>query len=338
MASWPSAEAGRDHRRGSTSSIERRRRGFLLRSSARKLMKQWLHDGVVRNPPTSLAVIFLAEAITLGMGLLIGLFHAFRDQSSSRGSRRSSPPWRRCRVPLRLGLDPGRESGRSTSASPGSGSWADHPWATFATFAVVATAASVMMGATVLGRHLFALGVNEAAARLSGLKIRQVSRRSAYGLSGDSWPPWPGILFAGRGGQASPQLGISYEFCSRSRPPSSAGAAWPGASGRSRGPSSARGPAPDPDPRDRAGSSGRSTSSSGKSARRHRAQTARRSRGLVLGTVIILRRRHDQQIPACSERPGAEARRDHLSNPRRSVFSRPTSIRTTGACGPWPPR
>jgi ribose/xylose/arabinose/galactoside ABC-type transport system permease subunit len=66
------------------------------------------------------------------------------------------------------------------------------------------------MGATVLGRHLFALGGNEAAARLSGLKIRRL-KAFAYGLSG-VLAALTGILFAGRSGQASSQLGIAYEL------------------------------------------------------------------------------------------------------------------------------
>jgi ribose/xylose/arabinose/galactoside ABC-type transport system permease subunit len=70
--------------------------------------------------------------------------------------------------------------------------------------------ASVMMGLTVRGRHLFALGGNEAAARLSGLKIRQLKAFS-YGLSG-FLAALAGILFAGRSGQASPTLGLSYEL------------------------------------------------------------------------------------------------------------------------------
>lgn len=41
-----------------------------------KLMTQWLAHGTAAEPPSP-TVIFLAEALTLGMGLAIGLFHAF---------------------------------------------------------------------------------------------------------------------------------------------------------------------------------------------------------------------------------------------------------------------
>ena len=42
---------------------------------------------------------------------------------------------------------------------------------------------SILMGWTVLGRHLFALGGNEMAARLSGLRTNRL-KAIAYGLSG----------------------------------------------------------------------------------------------------------------------------------------------------------
>ena len=170
-----------------------------------KLMTQWLHDGAT-GPPSS-AVILLAEAMTLGLGVGIGLFHAFLI------NRFGLPPFIATLATM---------SGLRSLASILSENRVINvdfrlfrilgatPWATFATFAVVAVLASVMMGGTVLGRHLFALGGNEAAARLSGLKVRRLKAFS-YGLSG-FLAALAGILFAGRGGQASPQLGLSYEL------------------------------------------------------------------------------------------------------------------------------
>jgi ribose/xylose/arabinose/galactoside ABC-type transport system permease subunit len=66
------------------------------------------------------------------------------------------------------------------------------------------------MGATVLGRHLFALGGNETAARLSGLATRRL-KAVAYGFSG-LMAALGGVLFAGRSGQADPRLGVTYEL------------------------------------------------------------------------------------------------------------------------------
>src|SRR6185312_4272611 len=85
-----------------------------------------------------------------------------------------------------------------------------NPLWTLAVFALVAVATSVMMGATVLGRHLYALGGNETAARLSGLPTRRL-KAVAYGLSG-MLAALAGLLFTGRSGQADPRLGVAYEL------------------------------------------------------------------------------------------------------------------------------
>jgi ribose/xylose/arabinose/galactoside ABC-type transport system permease subunit len=171
-----------------------------------KLMTSWLHDGSSGVLPSNFIVI-ASMAISLLMGLFVGLFHAFlinrfglppfiatlatmsglRSLASILADDRS--------ITLRAPLF--RELGSSQQK-------------TFATFAAVAILVSLMMGCTVLGRHLFAMGGNEAAARLSGLKIQRL-KAFAYGLSG-TLAALAGLLFAGRGGQANPQLGISYEL------------------------------------------------------------------------------------------------------------------------------
>ena len=68
----------------------------------------------------------------------------------------------------------------------------------------------MMMGVTVLGRHLYALGGNEMAARLSGLSIQRL-KRIAYALSA-MLSALGGILFTGKDGQARGTMGISYEL------------------------------------------------------------------------------------------------------------------------------
>jgi ribose/xylose/arabinose/galactoside ABC-type transport system permease subunit len=171
-----------------------------------KLMTQWLGSPASGVEPP-IGVILLAEALTLAMGLGIGLFHAFLI------NRFGLPPFIATLATM-SGL-------RSLASIIAENRVINVPYywfrllgatplATFATFAVVAVLASVMMGLTVRGRHLFALGGNEAAARLSGLKIYRLKAFS-YGLSG-FLAALAGILFAGRGGQASPQLGLSYEL------------------------------------------------------------------------------------------------------------------------------
>ncbi len=170
-----------------------------------KLMTQWLHDG--SSSPPSTGVVVVAIGLTLLLGLGIGLFHAFlinrfglppfiATLATMSGLRSLASILSENRT-INVPFEAFRALGRT-------------PLATFATFAAVAIAVSVMMGATVLGRHLFALGGNEAAARLSGLKIRRL-KAFAYGLSG-VLAALAGILFAGRGGQASPELGKSYEL------------------------------------------------------------------------------------------------------------------------------
>jgi ABC-type xylose transport system permease subunit len=74
----------------------------------------------------------------------------------------------------------------------------------------VAVVASLMFGATVLGRHFFALGGNEAATRLSRPPTRRL-KAFAYGHSGMLAAPG-GILLTGRSGQADRQLGATYEL------------------------------------------------------------------------------------------------------------------------------
>jgi ribose/xylose/arabinose/galactoside ABC-type transport system permease subunit len=170
-----------------------------------KLLKEWLHDASATPPSTG--VVLLAIALTLLLGLAIGLFHALlinrfglppfiatlATMSGLRSLASILSENRTINVPYPLFRKLGGE-----------------PENTILTFGVVAVAVSVMMGATVLGRHLFALGGNEAAARLSGLKIHRL-KAFAYGLSG-LLAALAGIMFAGRGGQASPELGKSYEL------------------------------------------------------------------------------------------------------------------------------
>ena len=171
-----------------------------------KLMKEWLRSGGDTSNP-SVPIIIVAVVITLGIGLCIGLFHAFLI------NRFGLPPFI-----ATLATMSGLRSLASILAN-NQKITIDYYWfrylgksevGTFATFAVVATAISVLMGLTVLGRHLYAMGGNEAAARLSGLKIRRL-KAFAYGLSG-MLAALTGILFTGRLGQADDRMGIAYEL------------------------------------------------------------------------------------------------------------------------------
>ena len=172
---------------------------------AAKLMTEWLHDGQTGSPPT--AVVLASMTLTLAMGLVVGLFHAllinrfglppFIATLATMSGLRSLAQIVSQDNQINVDFPAFRYLGREASRS-------------FIAFAVVATLVSVMMGATVLGRHLFALGGNEAAARLSGLKVRRL-KAFAYGFSG-VLAAFAGILFTGRTGQADSQLGIAYEL------------------------------------------------------------------------------------------------------------------------------
>jgi ribose/xylose/arabinose/galactoside ABC-type transport system permease subunit len=170
-----------------------------------KMIDSWLHDGRSTTPPSDLLVIG-SIATSLSLGVLIGLFHAFLI------NRFGLPPFI-----ATLATMSGLRSLASilatapiTVKSPLFRKLGSSAESTFATFVVVAIVVSVMMGCTVLGRHLFAMGGNEAAARLSGIKIRRL-KVFAYGLSG-FLAALAGLLFSGRQGQANPQLGLSYEL------------------------------------------------------------------------------------------------------------------------------
>ena len=168
-------------------------------------MTVWLHDA--SEGPPSTGVILASIGLTLLMGLVIGLFHAFLI------NRLALPPFIATLATmsgLRSLASIISENRTINVPYPVFRAAGGTPTATFATFAAIAVVVSIMMGATVLGRHLFAMGGNEAAARLSGLKIYRL-KSIAYGLSG-VLAAVAGILFTGRSGQASPQLGLSYEL------------------------------------------------------------------------------------------------------------------------------
>ncbi|MCA9117259.1 MAG: ABC transporter permease, partial [Planctomycetaceae bacterium] len=84
-------------------------------------------------------------------------------------------------------------------------------WVPLLIFLVVTFAAWLMMGRTVVGRHLYALGGSEQAARLSGIRTDRL-KWLAYSLSA-ILSAMAGILLIGNQSVASPQtLGRGYEL------------------------------------------------------------------------------------------------------------------------------
>jgi ribose/xylose/arabinose/galactoside ABC-type transport system permease subunit len=171
-----------------------------------KLLTEWLHNSANSGAPSN-GVVVSAIGLTLLMGLCIGLLHAlfinqlrlppFIATLATMAGLRSVATLLCQNKTINLPFDAFRRLGRDASVSQ---------WV----FVCVGTAISVVMGCTVLGRHLFALGGNEPAARLSGLRTRWL-KAVAYGLSG-TLAALGGILFAGYSGQADSRSGNAYEL------------------------------------------------------------------------------------------------------------------------------
>lgn len=84
-------------------------------------------------------------------------------------------------------------------------------WIPAVLFLLLAAAAWLLMSRTVVGRHFYALGGNEAAARLSGIRTDRL-KWLAYVLSATS-ASLAGILYIGDQAVADPQtLGRGYEL------------------------------------------------------------------------------------------------------------------------------
>ena len=80
----------------------------------------------------------------------------------------------------------------------------------FIVLVVVALVASFILTLTTLGRHIYAVGGNREAARVSGVKVDAV-RIFCYASSG-VMAGIVGILLASRLGQGTPVVGSSYEL------------------------------------------------------------------------------------------------------------------------------
>jgi ribose/xylose/arabinose/galactoside ABC-type transport system permease subunit len=171
-----------------------------------KLITGWLRGGTIGEPPSP-SLILAAIGITLLLGLGIGLLHAvlinqlrlppFIATLATMAGLRSVASLICQNRTINVSFDWYRV-------------WGSKPWYTLSLFAVIATTVSIIMGCTVVGRHLFALGGNETAARLSGLRTKRL-KAVAYGLSG-VLSAAGGILFTGLSGQADSRLGVSYEL------------------------------------------------------------------------------------------------------------------------------
>jgi ribose/xylose/arabinose/galactoside ABC-type transport system permease subunit len=172
-----------------------------------KLLTEWLRPGDRSGEPPPAGIVALAIGLTLLLGLAIGLIHAaminrlrlppFIATLATMAGLRSVASLISQNRTINVSFDVYRAMGKEA-------------WLTLSIFAGVAVCISVLMGRTVLGRHLYALGGNERAARLSGLRTNRL-KAVAYGLSG-TLAALGGILFTGYSGQADSRLGTTYEL------------------------------------------------------------------------------------------------------------------------------
>jgi ribose/xylose/arabinose/galactoside ABC-type transport system permease subunit len=173
-----------------------------------KLLTDWLHHGGGTGvAPPSAGIVAVAIAMTLLLGLLIGLFHAFLITTirlppfiatlATMAGLRSIAKIVDGNHTITVRYDSFRFLGDDYRVSLG-------------IFVVAAIAFSILMGNTVLGRHIYAMGGNENAARLSGVRTRRL-KYIVYGVSG-LLSALGGVLFAGKNGLGDHSLGISYEL------------------------------------------------------------------------------------------------------------------------------
>jgi ribose/xylose/arabinose/galactoside ABC-type transport system permease subunit len=174
---------------------------------ATKLITDWLPPYARAGIEPGPGIVATAIVLTLLLGVAIGLAHAvminqfrlppFIATLATMAGLRSLATVLSNNRSINVRVETFRAFGNNN-------------WYTVPIFLAVAAAASVMMGTTVLGRHLYALGGNEAAARLSGLQTQRL-KAIAYGLSG-MLSALGGLLFAGNTGQGQGTMGSSYEL------------------------------------------------------------------------------------------------------------------------------
>jgi ribose/xylose/arabinose/galactoside ABC-type transport system permease subunit len=170
-----------------------------------KLLTEWLRNA--SSPPPSPALIALAIGLTVLMGTSIGLGHALMINLLRL------PPFiatLATMAGLRSLATVLCQNKTITVRFAGYRALGKEPWIALSIFACVAVFMSILMGWTVLGRHLFALGGNETAARLSGLRTHRL-KMFAYATAG-TLSALGGVLFTGFSGQGDSRMGTAYEL------------------------------------------------------------------------------------------------------------------------------
>ena len=173
---------------------------------AAKLMKEWLPGASDVSGPLPTGTIAAAIAITLALGVGIGLLHAFLINYLML------PPFIATLATM-AGLKSVAQLVEQRSTTIFAENFLtlgrDNVW-TVTIFLAVTAVLAVLMNLSVLGRHLYALGGNEAAARLSGLPTRRLKAVS-YGIAG-ALSALGGLLFLGNTGEAIYNMGNAFEL------------------------------------------------------------------------------------------------------------------------------
>jgi ribose/xylose/arabinose/galactoside ABC-type transport system permease subunit len=171
------------------------------------LLRAFGGESLAAHQPLPIWVIATAILLTLCVGLLIGLFHTLLIR------KLDLPPFITTLGTLAglrslakvLSNDEKISANNDTFRSLYT-VW----WVPALIFLLVAIGAALLMRRTVPGRHLYALGGNEEAARLSGLSIGRL-KATAYSLAA-LLSSVAGILYAARQGQGDAESAVGYEL------------------------------------------------------------------------------------------------------------------------------
>ena len=172
-----------------------------------KLLTEWLPGLPAEGEPIPGGLVAIAVGLTLLFGLAIGFLHALMINEFRL------PPFIATLATMAGLRSIAKLMSKNKSINIDSMSFqflGYEPKYTVSIFLSAAIAMSIVMGGTVVGRHLFAMGGNETAARLSGLRTKRL-KAFAYGISG-MFAALGGVLFTGNTGQAQGTMGVSYEL------------------------------------------------------------------------------------------------------------------------------
>ncbi len=173
-----------------------------------QMLQSWLPELVFYEQLPSWAPAAIAIAVSLAAGLVVGLLHAFLINQVRLPPFVATLATMAALRSLAKIVSESRPIAITDRAFYKLGRYPlDY---TLWIFLALAVLMSVTMGLTVLGRHLYALGGNENAARLSGLHVNRL-KTFAY-VASAMLSALAGVLFAGRIGQGDSEMGKAYEL------------------------------------------------------------------------------------------------------------------------------